>query len=372
MLEQQGLEKTQAMNVALEELGKPSEINAGMVKVHAMPKMMKAFVVAAMLSSLAVVNVNLSTAQVAGAAELPINLCSISKAPENFYLSLIQKIDKSTTCIGFWFKISDLKMVLEPLGVTYGRQASTISSVPDHLFTFPGNNKLVIHPASTFQLGEGMNPNINTNNDSDAEYIPASSLMSAISEMTVPTSIEGFDLPKITIGSIFFTFGTSEKPINALNFYAQVFQKNNLKQYFPSRSADEPLYVSTPELHFDNASQFSHVLKVKNAVPGTIYVMLYRSQMSNTYSDLPTNTFFQPFQAMDISPVFKTGYLMYRNPIHRLEFITNPEDLDQIKPDENETGKVIFLRFNGKLNSKAESFEIVPADQIVEVKHPGR
>jgi hypothetical protein len=120
MLEQQGFENLEALEMALDELGKPSEINAGMVKVHAMPKMLKALVVAAMLSSLAVVNVNLGTAQVTGVAELPIDQCSASTVVEDSgNISFFQFSEKFKTCIGsFWFKISDLKNVLEPLGVT--------------------------------------------------------------------------------------------------------------------------------------------------------------------------------------------------------------------------------------------------------------
>jgi hypothetical protein len=371
MLEQQGFSSFQALEMALDELGKPNAINAGMVTVHSMPKTMKAILVAAMLSSLAVVNVNLGTAQVAGAAELPINQCSISKVPENFNLTLIQQMDKSTTCIGFWFKISDLKTVLEPLGITYERQSSSVMTIPSHVFTFPGNNKLVIQPASTFQLSEGTNPIINTNDDSDAEYIPGSSLFSALSKMNVTTSIEGFEIPKITIGSLSFTFGTTEKPINALNLYSQVFQKNMLTKYFPTRSKDEPIFSNTPNLHFSDEPKFSHFLKVKDSKPGTIYLILYRSQISNYIPDMSPQTFFQPYRGIDVSPMFKTEYLIYHNPIRKLEYTTNPEDLDQIKSD-SDTGKVMLLKFTGTLNNNAKSFEVVPANQITEVKYPGR
>ncbi len=374
MLEQQGLDKTQGMNVALEELGKPSEINAGMVKVHAMPKMIKAFVVAVMLSSLAVVNVNLGTAQVTGAAELPIDQCSVSTVDEDFgNISFNQFSEKFKTCIGgFWFKISDLKNVLEPLGVTYERREGRVSSLLNHVFIFPGNVPLVIKPASNFQIGKGTNPEISTNTKSDAEYIPGSSLFKALSEMKVPTKIEGFEIPKITIGSVSFTFGTADKPINALNLYGQVFQKNMLWQYFPIKSANETFSSNIPGgFQLDDGAKFNHYLKIKDSKPGSIYVMFYRSRFSYGTSGFPSKTVTQPYKGVAISPVFKTGYLIYRTPMLKLEYTTNPEKLEQYNPN-SETGKVTLLRFNGTLNYNAKSFEIVPANQIIEVKHPGR
>ncbi len=374
MLEQQGFDGSKALEMALEELGKPSEINAGMVTVHSMPKMMKAFVVAAMLSSLAVVNVNLGTAQVAGAAELPIDQCSTPTVVEDSgNIPFYQFSEKLKTCIGgFWFKISDLKNVLEPLGVTYERQESRMSSIQNHVFIFPGNIPLVIQPASTFQIGKGTNPEISTNMKSDAEYLPGSSLFKALSEMNAPTKIEGFEIPKITIGSISFTFGTTEKPINALNLYGQVFQKNMLWQYFPIKSANETLSTNIPGgLQLDDGAKFNHYLKVKDSTPGSIYVMVYRSQYSYGTSGFPSKTVTQLYKAVDVSPVFKTGYLIYRTPMHKLEYTTNPEKLDQFKAN-SEAGKVMLMRFNGTLNNNAKSFEIVPANQIVEVKHPGR
>jgi hypothetical protein len=373
MLEQQGFDGLKALEMALDELGKPSEINAGMVKVHAMPKMFKAFVVAAMLSSLALVNVNLGTAQVTGASELPVDQCSISIFSDNSMgVTLMQKADKSTACIGFWFKISDLRNVLEPLGVTYDRQPSRVSPIQNHVFTFPDNHKLVINPAATFQMGKNVSDPIKTNDGSDADNIPGKHLFSAISEMIVPTKIEGFETPKITIGSISFTFGTAEKPINALSLYSQVFQKNILWQYFPIKSANELLVSNTPGgLQFDNAAKYNHYLKVKDSKVGSIYVMVYRSQLNYFTSDFPSKTVIEPYKSVDASPVFKTGYLIYRTPMNKLEYATNPEKLEQFKAN-SETGKVMLMRFNGTLNNNAKSFEIVPANQITEVKHPGR
>jgi hypothetical protein len=374
MLEQQGFSSFQALEMALEELGKPSEINAGMVKVHAMPKMFKALVVAAMLSSLAVVNVNLSTAQVAGASELPIDQCSAPTVIEDSgNIPIYQFSGKFKTCIGgFWFKISDLKNVLEPLGVTYERREGRVSLIQNHVFIFPGNIPLVIQPASTFEVGKGTNPEISTNIKSDAEYLPGSSLFKALSEMNVPTKIEGFEIPKITIGSISFTFGTAEKPINALSLYGQVFQKNMFWQYFPIKSANEALSSNIPGgLQLDDGAKFNHYLKIKDSKPGSIYVLVYRSQYSYPTSGFPSKTVTQPYKAVDVSPMFKTGFLIFRTPMHKLEYTTNPEKLDRFNSN-SETGKVTLLRFNGTLNHNAKSFEIVPANQIVEVKHPGR
>ena len=368
MLEQQGHSNSEALKLALEEFGKPNEINAGLVTVHSMPKMFKAMVVAAMLSSLAVMHTNFSAAQVAGVAELPISDCSVAKNPEEISLSWMQKQDKSTICTGFWFKIGDLQSVLEPLGVTYSRQPSILSKVPDHVFTFPGNNFLIIHPASTVKLGDETFPQLKTNEESDAEYIPGSSLFSASSAMNLPTNIQGFDFPKISIGSTTFTFGTTEDPIDGREFYAQVFQKYLMNQYFPVDFPNEEIFLSSQRMN--DTSQVSRYLKIKHSKPDEVYVMLYRDSGDFDYGSgkiVRTN-----YRVLDFSPVYKTGYLIFRTPIEQFEFIANPKNVDRIGNNKNEKFKVVLMRFTGKLNTNAKSFEVVPADQIEIVKHPGR
>ena len=99
--------------------------------------------------------------------------------------------------------------------------------------------------------------------------------------------------------------------------------------------------------------------------------MLYRvKSQGTTLFDSNNKPLEFNYQAVDISPVFKTGYLIYRNPAHELEFIDNPKDLEVV--DYGGKGKVVLMRFDGKLNTNAKSLEVVPADQIEIVKHPGR
>ena len=367
MLEQQGFSNTEALALALEELGKPSEINAGLVTVHSMPKMFKAMVVAAMLSSLAVIQTNLSVAQVTGAVQLPINQCSISTTIPG--IIFFQGEGADTLCQGFWLTISSLRNVLEPLGIGYHRIAST-PNTSKHVFTFPNNNELIIFPGAKAVNPNDIKPEQTTIEDSTSDFIPGRNFFDGLSKMTLPSSIEGWDNPKIQIGSTAFTLGTTEKTITGNSVYSQVFSTRIMDQYFPVMSLSDMLFTNTPGDSFESQSKFDHYLKVKNATPDTIYVMLYRTKSQGTIRDSAGLPLKFEYRSVDISPVFKTGYLIYRNPARKLEFITDPKNLKLV--EYGETGQVVLMKFTGKLNANKKMLEVVPADQIEIVKHPGR
>lgn len=368
MLTQQGFSSSQALEMALEELGKPSEINAGMVKVHAMPKMFKALVVAAMLSSLAVVNVNLGTAQVTGVAELPIKQCTINPIDNNTMFFQNQGADM--TCQGFWLSISSLQTVLKPFGINYELRPNTVNNTSNHIFLFPNNVELMIRPGTRIAPPGEKQPSFDMTDTSKLDFVPGNNLFDGLAQMTIPTSISGWDNPKIQIGSTSFTLGTTDKPVTGDSVFGQMFSKTSMASYFPAKEKNEAFFTNTPGNRLDNQSRFNHFLKVKNSAPGTIYVLLYRAVSKDLFVDSAMKSIEFPYQSVDISPVFKTGFLTYRTPAHKLEFVSKSKDLKLV--EYGGTGKVMLMKFNGNLNINAKLFEAVPANQIIEVKHPGR
>jgi hypothetical protein len=368
MLEQQGFSSFQALEMALDELGKPSEINAGMVKVHAMPKLMKAFAVAVMLSSLAVVNVNLGTAQVTGVAELPIKQCTIN--PKDNNTMFFKDQGAKMICQGFWLSISSLQTVLKPFGVNYELRPNTVDYTSNHIFLFPNNVELMVRPGTKIAPPGEKNPVFDMTDASKLDFVPGNNLFDGLAQMTVPTSISGWDNPKVQIGLTSFTLGTIDKPVTGDSVYGQMFSKSSMARFFPTKEKTEAFFTNTPGSRLDNQSRFDHFLKVKNSTPGTIYVMLYRAESKYFFFDSSMKPIEFPYQSVDISPVFKTGFLIYRTPAHKLEFVTSAKELKIFKY--GGTSKTILMRFNGDLNANAKSFEVVPADQITEVKHPGR
>ncbi len=364
MLEQQGHNNTEALKIALTEFGKPNEINAGLVKVHSMPKMFKAFVVAAMLSSLVIVNVNLSSAQMTAVYRLPSKPCI-----KNNESMVQQKNGFPTQCSGFWFSLKTLRTVLEPLGVSYSVQPTSDKNLTNRIFTFPGNNKLVIQQRQQVTLMQPNKPDsllTVTNKD----YVTGYEFFLALSKMTVPTTITGWDNPKIQIGTTSFTLGTTKKPIKGNLLSGLLFNEPLLYKYFPGRTKDEFLFfVNKPE-DAVGTNNFSHYLKIANSVPDEIYLMLYRTKSSDYFYDDAGKPIDQELRVVSVSKVFKTGYLAYRNPVHNLEFATDTKELDQV--GEKDNGKVMLMRFTGKLNANTKSFEVVPVNQIKIIKHPGR
>jgi hypothetical protein len=367
MLEQQGFDGLKALEMALDELGKPSEINAGMVKVHAMPKMFKAFVVAAMLSSLALVNVNLGTAQVTSVSELPIKQCTINPYDNN--TMFFQNQGEKMTCRGFWLSISSLQTVLKPLGINYELR-SLNNGTSNHVFLFPNNVELTIQPGARILPPGETAPAFDMSDTLKLDFVPGNNLFDGLAQMSFPTSISGWDNPKIQIGSTSFTLGTKDKPVIGDAVFGQMFSQKLMTGFFPTKEKNEAFFTNSPETRIDNQSRFDHFLKVKNSTPDTIFVLLYRAESKNRFFDSAMKPIEFPYQSVDISPVFKTGFLVYRTPAHKLEFVTNAKELKMVKY--GGTSKAILMRFNGNLNANAKSFEIVPADQITEVKHPGR
>jgi hypothetical protein len=125
-----GLTEANAISQAILDFGEARDLNAGMVKVHTMPKMIKAVLLAGLLSSVALVGISSSLAEILTSSVGPYPTC-----PEVFY---------PTTKVGdcspeaAWMRLSDFATDVTKAGGEF------IPTKIGFIVKFPGDQEIPV------------------------------------------------------------------------------------------------------------------------------------------------------------------------------------------------------------------------------------
>ncbi len=358
-----GLNAHEALEQALRAFGKPELVNAGMIRVYTMPILMRNTLLIAALGILSIGTINSSTAQIITTNRVPYEPCRDTKIQDFLVGSNLWP------CTGhrLYLPTQSLRTTLEPLGVKLELSKGVSDVNPTFHMTFPGGQETALHLEDLVKL---------SSNATDTEFEPIKTIpdfisvinfFEALSTTGLPVTLEGWNKAQISVGTISFTLETSETPLNNNLLFANALN-NRLDLFFPPRqfpaSAAQKEKERTegllsessqgqPSLH----AYFRYEIRVKNAQPDAVYAVLSRETFSAqcTCSTNPSD------RRADVG-TFKDGVLEYASSASKLKPTNSTTDLEKI--ERRQPGQVVVVRFTGRLDQGAKSFEIVPPDQI--------
>jgi hypothetical protein len=350
--EMQGLNQDAAITRALNDLGAPSAISAGMSEVYTMPYVFRNSLLAAILMTLGVGNLTAGVAQVVGTTRVPIEACAAKQ--ETF-----QAGNQPWPCEQpqLWLSLSSLKSTLEAKGVQIGQTKSDLSTSGMISMLFPGaSSSINFHPeqsvAYTTEKGEGQAFKIGP------DFISLGDLMSALFTAPLPVTVSGWDNAEIRVGETTFILGTAQQPIPGRLLYNYAISRGLLEYLFPSLILNRPegelediLFASTFEnslvTNIQSFVGYEHKIRIKNAKPGDVYIVLSREGPTDLVFTGAEKQIIQNARRAFIAPVAADGTIKY---ISASKTLTVANDTNLARGVIDGAGTISVLRFTGRID----------------------
>ncbi len=361
-LERQG--NTNALEIALLEMGEAKTINVGLFKEHVMPIISKAAFMLIAAITLAVASLSSSQAQVTWATAKDNPMFFQANCGCNFFLSL-----------------RDLRNSLEKAGATVTETMSQPREFPSRPFVswerqdrtakfFKNANqgwdktafvrtlnvqlqsagktyKIQLQALSGYSLNAqekmAMKPE-------EAEFIALDYLLQSFKSIALPIRFEGWQRPKIQIGTFSFSLERNNLELNPSFLYHAFFTD----WWRQSRVPKNPLTIVTP---YQANYPFRHALRVKSA-PNTVYAVLITTGGFKAANN-------KPITYLTLVRENQQGILQFRSLFQVLEF---SKSSDTSKPSDANFGNVgnekfparaLLYKFTGRLDDAAKPVEIV-------------
>jgi hypothetical protein len=357
-----GLTPHEALEQALRAFGKPELVNAGMTRVYTMPILMRNTLLTAALGILSIGAINSSTAQVITTNREPIEPCRDTKIQEFIVGSNLLH------CTGnrLYLPTQSLRTTLEPLGVKFELSKGVSDVNPTFHMTFPGGQETALHLQDLVKVSSNLTDTEFEPIKTIPDFIALTNFFEALSTTGLPVTLEGWDKAQISVGTISFTLEMPETPLNKnLLFPIALYDKLDLfflPLQFPASFArneedrNESLGAESsqgqPSLH----AYWRYEIRVKNAQSDSVYAVLSREKF---YPEC--NCLNPSYRRADVG-TFNDGVLEYASSASKLEPTNSTTNLEKI--ERNKPGQVVVVRFTGRLDQGAKSFEIVPPDEI--------
>ena len=325
-LEHHGLNETQTIARALEELGEANLVNAGMTGVYTMPKLTRTALPIAFALTAAVVYWGISRAQV--------ETTSIGTIPECDFATIHAATSNFVPCVleGNWFKLSSFKSELEHAG---GMFDETPKSFNLH---FPKDQTIEI-PTDGSDFGT-----VRFNRDGETFFETTAVINAVAQKSNLPVKLEGYINPRLTVGDTPIEFGTNSTPVKTtwlrfMNLQTQLredFQKSG----FRLEKIDSPNFNLEFRRIATCCGPLPKIYAKVNEPAGTIYAAI---QQHYDYKFL-----------IDIAEVNTDGKLEFALGSSTAYFVN---DFKKFKPGQGET---ILLRLTNRIDARAKQYEIAP------------
>jgi arginine repressor len=322
-LEHHGLNESQAISRALEEIGAPKLVSTGMTGVYIMPKITIAAIPAAFALTALVIALSISRAEV--------ETTVVGTAPEcDFRSSQPQNVP----CVleGNWLKLSSFKTELEKAGGTLGVVPEGFS------LQFPGDRMFKVD-SSPIDTPKDQKMDFQQNGALFFNTFYVISLVAKESNLSV--KLEGLNNPHLVVGDTSIAF-TGNAPVKTTVFRFMNMQtqlqsdlKNNGIEFKVTQDCTN---MSMPRLFIcASPSEKTHRIKV-NAPQGTIFASLEKR----------SNKGF----SIDIAAVNANGILEMKLASQTAYFVN---DFKKLKAGQGET---ILLRLTNRIDARAKQYEI--------------
>jgi hypothetical protein len=225
-LEHQGKTQTEALEIALQELGDAQVVSAGMTQVHTMPNVTRNLLLAGLISSVTAVGWTSSTAQIQTVVPNIQDVCC----------RMFPGIQQPN-----FISLNDLKSELESAGVTVDESMQRFEPSAEIGMSMGGwplanaaeTRTLDLHFPEMVEgetvrvqalLGlsvtaDGQNPQFIADED---VFIEPDSLIDQLRMAKLPMTLEGWHNPTLRIGQTSLVIGTREQPITAASWYSGI------------------------------------------------------------------------------------------------------------------------------------------------------
>ena len=370
-LEHQGKTQTEALEIALNELGDARAVNAGMTQVHTMPNVTRNILLAGLISSFAITTLA-TRAQVTVIAD---------DGTTDFSTPLTKSV---------FVSMSSLKANLEAAGIAvddtpqapadyFGKpEKNQPNPTPTLEFTFPGAKYptkiqaiigLTITSDQRFASLRSDAPTMLSRNAKEGEiYINFPSIAYQLRNSGLPVSIKGWRNPELQVGKTKFQIGDEESPMYAYNTYLGIAARAMREQFGldPNNtfSYTSPKWCSREDR---KPCHKMHAIRVKDTA-GSIYAIASADNQDGlTY---------------EVARVSDTGILEFESPWNILVFGASKtgieQDMKQIKTQRAKFGAAkrdsfgaylklgqpahaVLLKLSGNFDPKTAAKIVIPA-----------
>ncbi len=332
-----GWSEQQAILQAILDFGEARVLNAEMVKVHTMPKIIKAVLLAGLISSVALVGISSSLAEILTSSVGPYPTC-----PQVFY---------PTTKVGdcspesAWMRLSDFATDVTKAG---GEFAPTKIGF---IVKFPDDQEIAVPLIETpdVDINNGLgNSKGDVQFQKDQEtWVSVTEVINKIAEKsTLRVTLEGWENPNLHVGKTTLKLVTGTEPLTAFYTYVygvmrQMFResdhKNLLKFTFVS-----PVLTAKSDPILSTLNHFKHQISV-NDKPGTIYAVLTKN--------------YDRLTSISIAPVAADGTITIWLEHSRVNFVDTLEKLDPYQRLVDPPA--VLVKLSGRLDTKAPKLEVV-------------
>ncbi len=332
-----GMSESEAISQAILDFGEAQVLNAGMVKVHTMPKMIKAVLLAGLLSSIALVGVSSSLAEILTSSVGPYPTC-----PTEFY-DYTKIGDCSSEAA--WMRLSNFASDVTKAGGVFTRTQLGFA------VKFPGDQEIHV------PLLE--NPDLDMNNGQatikgDVQFqkgqetwVNLAHVIGRIAEKSTQfVTLEGWENPVLRIGKTNLKLVTGSEPFAAFYTYAYGIVRNvwysRDKKSLQNFTFISPVIIAKPDEVVSKYGKYKHQIPL-NENPGTMYAIL-KSDDNNLLS-------------VSIAPVSPNGTLNIWLNSMTVNFVDTLEKLDTHKSTVD--SPAVLVKLSGRLDTKAPKLEIV-------------
>jgi hypothetical protein len=351
-----GSSETDAIKLAIADLGEAREISAGMKGVYSVPTTIRAGVLTATFATFVFMGVQLSTAQVTGTTKFLTPAC-VEKEQKSFKLGKMELL-----CDGndFSIKLESLRSVLEPLGVQFNvGELSTVIGWPEKMYSV-----LTTESNMSFIQGEKESDLIPI--PPARGYIPLFGFFDALRASGLPVQISGWDNPQISVGKTKFTLGSTTQPVLGSSVYPSMlnWRLDMLTSVWGEKNfyteSQETTLLSEPNKSIKSYPRvFTHHIQT-NLEPGSIGIVMSRESQLTFTNQSKTYTIPKHRRAI-IAPVGPDGSIQYPS-FSRTLAVVNPRDVQVGVRNGHAT--ISMLKFSGEYSNKPTMLEVVKPESI--------
>jgi hypothetical protein len=323
-LEHHGLNESQAISRALEEIGAANLVSTGMTGVYTMPKITVAAIPAAFALTALVIGLSISRAEV--------ETTTVGLAPDCNFATGKTPLSMPCDLEGNYLKVSSFKTELEKVG-------GTVEVIPEGFnLQFVGDLKFKVNGSPT---GTPESQSLDFKRDGETFFNLPYVLGLIATQSNLPVKLEGLVNPRLTVGSTSIDFA-GEAPIKTIMFRFVSLQtqlQNDLNLGLKFGTTRDCTNLALPRLFLCGIpSEKTHHIKV-NDPQGTIYASLEKRVKGFS---------------MDIAAVNANGILEMKLASQTTYFVN---DFKKLKAGQGET---ILLRLTNRIDARAKQYEIAP------------
>jgi len=356
-----GLGEREALARTLRELGHPSEVSAGMVRLHTLPTLVGSGAVLAAACAVAVTVVTSGAAQSLPVTDFwPSPTCSATAAEG-------KTPDRCYSGSELWTSVGALEKVLEPQGVEVSEARNILT------LEFPGSQRVFYSLTEGYPLFDPTDPSVPEVLREERSYLRIWNLIERVA-VRLPVALEGWDKPSIRLGNASFQLQPVGASVQNLGQRTELYLKYlwsvASQNLMPFRDTSDVIYflrafpeeAAFPEDAWQfRAKRFKVPVKEQKEreVYGVVTMLPPPNKQQLQKLGLENTSLPDLGVLLDVAPARPDGTLTLRLPEGPITFV----DALGAAP---EPGTSLLVRLTGVAsgNEPGYAYEVVPPEEI--------